>query len=878
MGNCVNNALVTTRQSVPLYSNYLLPLSVLLIGAMLSYGVGRLDNERQRSSDRAEIALKLSSVGAQLEKHIRSAFSETEGIAQLLSADGFISSAHLRSMAQSAIDSVPYILHVVLAPKDIISAVYPVEGNESLVHLDYRTLADQYPLLRKARLSGSALIAGPLQLYQGGRALIYRRPVYLSGHKGYSPYWGSISVVADIDKLLLDAGMSGLGNLEVALRGHDGLGEVGNVIQGDPKLFERQPILLTVNIPGGSWQLAGQPIGGWPSVSLLDSRLFIMALGGTLLLSFFALLVSLSHRLVQRRNILLWEEITERQIIKSSLVQSEDRFRALFERSPDPIWIVGQEGGINLANSAALQTLGFDSESFQNITVIDISPEFQADGQKSVDKLEAVLAQLQREESLRIEWLHKRADNSIFPAEVTLCTLQLAHERVIYALVRDISERKKTELELERLAHFDFVTGLPNRVLFYKFLTQAIEQTAQEKTSLAVLILDLDGFKLVNDSLGHPMGDLLLQQATHRFTNAVGPGHIVARLGGDEFAFILYGLNDARHAVPVVQKLLQSLQQSFELEGATALVTASVGVTMCPQNAVTAQVLLTQADTAMYAAKESGRNDYCFYQAQMTTVIQNRVSLEKAIRHALKCNEFEIWYQPKIDLSSGRIDGAEALIRWRNSELGLISPADFIPLAERTGLIIPIGEWVLDQVCSQVQRWRETGRFNKRVAVNVAVLQIERSDFVKTVGQALQRYNLPPQALEIEVTESLVMDRQELAKNVLSQLQTMGLTVAIDDFGTGYSSMAYLKDLPIDNLKIDRTFISDLPHGQTYIAITRAIIDLGHALGFTVTAEGIETPEQLEFLREAGCDIGQGYLISRPMPVRLFEAWLQEFQ
>jgi diguanylate cyclase (GGDEF)-like protein/PAS domain S-box-containing protein len=841
---------------------------------MLSYGVGTLDNERQKNSERARIALKLSGLGAQLEKHIRSAFGETEGIAQLLSADGFISSAHLRGMAQSAIDSVPYIHHVVLAPNDIVSDVYPMAGNESIVGMDYRTLTEQYPLMEKARQTRSALIAGPLELYQGGRAVIYRRPVFLSVPRVRAVYWGSISVVADIDQLLQAGGINDDHGMVVALRGHDGLGEAGDIIQGDKALFSEQPMFVSVNIPGGSWQLAGQPGAGWSAISLFDSSLFIMALGGTLVLSLFAVQISLSHRLVRRRNSELWQEITERQSIKSSLVQSEGRFRALFERSPDPIWIVDQGGLINLANPAALLALGFDQQSFQGITIADISPEFQPDGQRSRDRVKPLLDQAYSAGSLRFEWLHKRLDNSVFPAEVTLCTLQLAHEYVTYAIVRDISERKKAKLELERLAHFDSVTDLPNRVLFYKRLTQAIERATQTQTSLAVLILDLDGFKLVNDSLGHPMGDLLLQQATHRFISALRPGDIVARLGGDEFAFILYDLVDAVDAIPLVQKLLQALHQSFDLQGTAALVTASIGVAMGPQHAVTAQGLLTQSDTAMYAAKEAGRNDYRFYQAQMTTLIQARVSLERALRHALECNEFEIWYQPKLDLCSGRIDSAEALIRWRNPEFGLVSPADFIPLAERTGLIIPIGEWVLDQVCSQARRWRESGRFSQRVAVNVAVLQIERSDFVETVRQALQRHDLPPQSLEIEVTESLVMNRQELAQNVLGQLQAMGLTVAVDDFGTGYSSLAYLKDLPIDNLKIDRTFISDLPHGAGYIAITRAIIDLGHALGFTVTAEGIETAEQLAFLQEAGCDTGQGYLISAPMPVNQFEVWL----
>ncbi|MET0124977.1 MAG: bifunctional diguanylate cyclase/phosphodiesterase, partial [Pseudomonas caspiana] len=395
-----------------------------------------------------------------------------------------------------------------------------------------------------------------------------------------------------------------------------------------------------------------------------------------------------------------------------------------------------------------------------------------------------------------------------------------------------------------------------------------------QNNCMAVLMLDLDGFKLVNDSLGHPMGDLLLQHATHRFVDAVRQGDVVARLGGDEFGFILDGLECEADVVPVVGKILAALQQPFFLDGTAALVTASIGVTLYPQNGATAQALLTQADTAMYAAKEAGRNDFCFYQSHMTTQIQARVALEAAIRRALERNEFEVWYQSKLDLNTGKVAGAEALIRWRSPTLGLVSPADFIPLAERTGLIVSIGHWLLDHVCSQVRRWRDSGLFTQHVAINVAVLQIERGGFVEDVRLALQRYELPAQALEIEVTESLVMNRKELAHTVLSQLRSMGLTVAVDDFGTGYSSLAYLKDLPIDNLKIDRTFISGLPHDKAYVAITQAVIELGHALGFTVTAEGIETQEQLAFLRNAGCDTGQGYLISRPVPVDEFEALL----
>ncbi|WP_243247143.1 bifunctional diguanylate cyclase/phosphodiesterase [Pseudomonas maioricensis] len=870
----MNEAQATASRYKGSYSTFLLPLGVLFIGAVLSYGLGALDNARSRDSERDGVTLQLSSLGTRLAERVRFAFSGTEGIAQLISIDGSISPQHFRRMAQSAIEAVPYIRHIVIAPGDVIQDTYPLAGNEGIIGLNYSTRPEQFPLIVKARLSGAALLAGPVTLYQGGRELIYRRPVFLSARHEHDAYWGLVSVVAGTDALLKAGGIEEEEGLKVALRGQDGHGAEGGMIYGDAALFQSDPVLVEVSIPGGTWQLAAQPKAGWAKVTIIDSSLFLLAISTSLLLSIFILQASLNHRLIRRRNSELRDEIAERENISSSLVQSEDRFRTLFERSPDPIWIRGQDGRINLGNSAGLRALGFEGPAFPSVTVADISPQFQPDGQSSADKAAALRAEVEREGSLRFEWDHKRVDGSVFPTEVTLCTMQLAHEQVTYAIVRDITARKEAERGLERLAHFDSVTGLPNRVLFHKQLNQGIEQAKRQNNCMAVLMLDLDGFKMVNDSLGHPMGDLLLQHATRRFVDAVRFGDVVARLGGDEFGFILDGLECEADAVPVVGMILRSLQEPFDLEGTAALVTASIGVTMYPANGATAQALLTQADTAMYAAKEGGRNDFCFYQPHMTTLIQARVALEAALRQALERNEFEVWYQSKLDLKSGRVEGAEALIRWRSPTLGLVSPADFIPLAERTGLIVSIGQWVLEHVCRQARRWRDSGVFTRHVAINVAVLQIERGNFVEDVRLALQRHDLPPQALEIEVTESLIMNRQELAHTVLSQLRSMGLTVAVDDFGTGYSSLAYLKDLPIDNLKIDRTFVSGLPHDKAYVAITQAVIELGHALGFTVTAEGIETPEQLAFLRNAGCDTGQGYLISRPMPVDEFEEWL----
>ncbi|MDN7144221.1 EAL domain-containing protein [Pseudomonas sp. JQ170] len=716
--------------------NRLLPIGFALIGIGLSVALGRLDVQRQESEVIANAGARLSGVRAALEAQLRSAFGETEGIAQLISADGQITPEHFHDMARQAIASVPHIRHISIAPGDVVADVYPLRGNQSLVGVDYRHLPEQYPLLQRAREHYSPVLAGPLQLYQGGRGLIYRRPVFLKGHKGVKLYWGNVSIVADIDRLLSAAGLDLDPGFELALRGADGQGAVGGMIWGDPLLFERHPVTVNVDVPGGLWQLAASPLGGWPSMSLFASPLFLFALTCTGLFSLFVAQLNRSNHLINVRN----------------------------------------------------------------------------------------------------------------------------------------RELKQSQAQLERLAHYDAITGLPNRLLFQQRLCSALVETE----SLAVLLLDIDGFKQVNDSLGHHMGDLLLQQATARFAQMIDPGDCVCRLGGDEFAFFLAGSEAS--CVARVRAVLQTLQQPFELNGNTALVTGSIGLAWYPVHGHSDDELLRHADTAMYAAKESGRNAWRRYHPDMTLRLQQQLCLERALRRALQHNEFELWYQPKVDLFSGRVEGAEALLRWHDPEHGLVSPAEFIPLAERSGLIIPLGERVLELVCAQLAAWRSADCLPGPVAINVAALQIERSDYVASLTQALQRFDLQPSMLEVEITESLLMESQQHACAVLAQLQQLGVATAVDDFGTGYSSLAYLKMLPIDHLKIDRAFIKDLPGDDDDVAITRAIIDLGHALGFRITAEGIETRQQYEFLRNAGCDQGQGYLIGRPMPAQQFDQWLRTAQ
>ncbi|WP_177323372.1 putative bifunctional diguanylate cyclase/phosphodiesterase [Pseudomonas sp. M47T1] len=563
-------------------------------------------------------------------------------------------------------------------------------------------------------------------------------------------------------------------------------------------------------------------------------------------------------------------DISQRREAETELLRQKAMLQVIVDNAPSLIYMFDPQGRLVLCNQLYENAVDRQEADLLGKRRDEFMIPADALQQNNDDTSVLISGQAHRFEDIH----HRRGEPRTYLT--TKCPLRTPDGQLlgVLGISNDITRLKQTQAALERLAHFDSTTGLANRVLFHRRLGEDIDTAGTHGRQLAVLVLDLDGFKTVNDTLGHPTGDRLLQAATLRFQRALRPGDMVARLGGDEFAFVLPINRHLEEITARLQALLDSLRPAFELDGSTALITASIGVALYPADGACADTLLRHADTAMYAAKEAGRNDYRFYQRHMTLHMQTRVSLEHALRRALDCDELEVWYQPKVNLADGQVMGVEALMRWRDPVAGLIPPTDFIPLAERTGLIVPMGEWLLDQVCAQIRQWRDRGCFEGHVAINVAVPQIERSDFADTVTRALQRYQLPARTLEVEVTESLFLESRQLARSVLSRLQGMGVTTAVDDFGTGYSSLAYLHLLPVDNLKIDRAFIQELPHSATHVAITRAIIQLGHALKFHVTAEGIETPEQYEFVRQAGCDVGQGYLIARPMPAAEFEVWL----
>jgi diguanylate cyclase (GGDEF)-like protein/PAS domain S-box-containing protein len=424
--------------------------------------------------------------------------------------------------------------------------------------------------------------------------------------------------------------------------------------------------------------------------------------------------------------------------------------------------------------------------------------------------------------------------------------------------------RQRVEQRLSHVAQYDGITGLPNRTLFHDRLLQAMARARRRKSALALIFLDLDGFKEINDTLGHKAGDRLLRAVGARLKHSLREGDTVARLGGDEFTVILEDLHDRDEATSVAQKVLGALAKPLTLEKQEFAVTASAGLTVYPEDSRNVETLLKNADTAMYYAKDKGKNNLQSYTPLMTTLKRERVTLENQLRRALEGNELFLEYQPQVDLQSGLIVGVEALARWRHPDLGVVPPGRFIPLAEKSGLIVPIGRWALATACAQGVAWHASAA-PLRIGVNVSARQF-RGDLFQIVAAALETTGFDAQWLELELTESLLMEDPETARATLLKLKGLGVKIAIDDFGSGYSSLSYLRHFPIDRLKIDQTFIRDLTTSADDAAIARAIIALGHNMNLRVVAEGVETAEQLAFLRDNGCDVMQGFLFSEPVP------------
>jgi diguanylate cyclase (GGDEF)-like protein/PAS domain S-box-containing protein len=557
-------------------------------------------------------------------------------------------------------------------------------------------------------------------------------------------------------------------------------------------------------------------------------------------------------------------DISVRQAAEKHLAQMESRYRGLLEAAPDAMVVVNQDGEIVLLNVQAEKQFGYRRDELLGQKVKNIIPEGFAE-RLIADSLRSTEDALAQQIGTGIELNGRRKDGSEFPIEIMLSPLESAEGVLVTAAIRNITTRKKAEALMIHSSEHDFLTGLPNRMLLSDRVNQSIRMAIRHKRKVAVLFLDLDGFKHINDSLGHPTGDKLLQSVGKRLVDCVRSSDTVSRQGGDEFVVLLSEEEDSEDASTIAKRMLRAVAEAHFIDQHDLHVTCSVGVSRYPEDGLNAETLIKNADTAMYQAKENGRQTYQYFKPAMNVRAVERQSLEESLRRALERQEFVVHYQPKINLKTGRISGAEALLRWTHPTRGPVPPGQFIPVAEDCGLILPIGTWVLRQACQQAQAWVDAGLRLGTMAVNISAIQLRNENFLEGVFAILQDTRLDPRLLELELTESVLMKHAEYTASILTALRDRGVQVAVDDFGTGYSSLSYLRKFPIDALKIDHSFVGQITTVPDEIIIVKAVIGLGRSLKLRVVAEGVETEEQLAFLQAHQCDEAQGYYFSRPV-------------
>ncbi len=560
----------------------------------------------------------------------------------------------------------------------------------------------------------------------------------------------------------------------------------------------------------------------------------------------------------------------QREQTEAALRESEAHFRALVEQASDSFYVHDFDGRFIDVNQRGCDCLGYTRNELLSMSLSDIDVDL------SIKKMKGLLGPITTGTPIALESRHRHKDGTVFPVEIRIGPIEIDGHQHLLSLVRDVTERKELQDHIQHLAYHDPLTDLPNRAMFNRHLSHAMIQARRYYKGLAVLFIDLDRFKNINDTLGHDAGDRLLQEMARRLKASLREGDLVARLGGDEFVVLLEEVVDLGQVSQVARQILTALVKEHPLDGQLIHITASIGISTFPEDGRDEFSLMKHADVAMYRAKDGGKNNFQFYSAQMDLHSAAQLALESSLRRALERDELLLHYQAKVDAQSGRITGMEVLVRWQHPELGLMHPEHFIPLAEETGLIIPLTKWVLREACGQNCAWQKLGLPAIRIAVNLSARQFADDNLLADVASTLQEVGMDPALLELEITESMMMHNTDKTIQVLAGLKAMGIHIAIDDFGIGYSSLSHLKQFPIDIIKIDRSFITDIPGDQADEAIADAIIAMGKSLKIVVVAEGVEALEQLQFLRSRGCDEIQGFYFSRPVPARDFGKLLRK--
>ena len=774
-----------------------------------------------------------------------------------------------RRFEDAARELLPYfdsVSHISLSPNGIITQVYPLEGNEKSIGFNQLEDSVQNKEAIRARDTGKLTLAGPVQLVQGGLGAVARLPVFLVDQGG-PQFWGFTNVIIRINRLLETANLNQLDEQGMAYKLWRTNPETGaqDVIAVNAPEYLINPVHKSFEVPNGSWTLSVEPIAGWTNPKRLASQISLAVALSLLLVYQSWLMVKL-----QRRRLRLQDAVAEQT---RELLNARAHLQATLDAIPDLLFDIDINGIIHNyhTNQPDLLTVApgkFLGKSFhlflpeEACTVVHAALDEAAE--KGVSSGKCYSLMLPRGFATFELSVSRKADEQNGVARFVV-------------LSRDITQRKESEERINKLAFFDPLTQLPNRRLLQDRLEHAVATSQRQNTLGALLFIDLDDFKTLNDNRGHHIGDLLLIAVADRLRQAVRAQDTVARLGGDEFLVVFEGLDPqqdkaALQVQQIAEKILASLNNPYQLEGQEYFNSPSIGICLFGDAPVPIDELLKQADQAMYHAKAAGRNTLRFFDPEMQTVTAQRFALQNEIREALQQQQFQLYYQPQMN-HAGKVVGAEALIRWIHPQRGMVPPLDFIPLAEESGLILALGNWIFATACAQLVEWSKTAATADIVlSVNVSARQFQHPDFVAQLLLIIHGSGIDPHKLKLELTESMLVANQQDIITKMDVLKNHGIKFSLDDFGTGYSSLSYLKRLPISELKIDKSFVKDVLTNPNDAAIARMIIRLAQSMELAVIAEGVETKEQRDWLEHEGCFKYQGYYFGRPVPIDKFLA------
>jgi diguanylate cyclase (GGDEF)-like protein/PAS domain S-box-containing protein len=782
-------------------------------------------------------------------------------LAAMIEHDGTIHD--FDSIGKRLVIVFPNISEIALAPDGIISQVVPVIGNEKALGLNLLTDSDQKAEAWLTRNNKRLTLAGPLNLVQGGVGLVGRLPIFRE-----EKFWGFVLIVIrfpDIINTTLLSSITQMGYQYTLSRINPNT-KKEQVIASSGKSILDDPIEQIIDVPNAQWRLRTAPTHGWHYQWFL-----LIEIGLGVLISI--LLGYIAKQYAQLKNYRNYLEVLV-QKRTAEIAETRNFLHTLLDTIPDMIWLKNSDGVYLLCNPIFERFFGAKEEVIVGKTDYDFLEKELADSFREKDRFAIEI----KGKSINEEWVKFADDGSSVLLEITKVPMLDESGSLIGVLgiAHDITARKSDEAHIQNLAHFDQLTGLPNRILLNDRVTYLLNMAQRKNESLAVMFLDLDHFKNINDTLGHSIGDQVLIEVANRIKEALRDQDTVARLGGDEF-IMLFPNTDSNAAMYIATKLIEVISKASMIENNELTITPSIGIAIYPNDGEDFETLLKNADTAMYGVKSASRNSFHFFTQEMQLNLARNLQLDNALRHALKRNELEVYYQPQISLSDGHIIGAEALVRWHHPKLGMISPAEFIPIAESSGQIIEIGEWVLRTAIQQTKEWIDGGFAPMIIAVNLSAIQFRQKNLLTRITDILKEVELPHQYLELELTEAVTMHNPESVINIMNKLYEQGIRMSIDDFGTGYSSLSYLKKFKVYKLKIDQSFIRDIGKDNDDRAIVSAIIDMAHNLGLKTIAEGVETAEQLDFLRLHGCDEVQGYYFSKPLPCAEFEIFFKNF-